>query len=119
MRRLFVLLPLLLAGCAGGTAETPAPAPVSTPVVRETGDLIGLGASDLAQRFGAPDLQVREGDGTKLQFRNSRCVLDAYLYPPPLGRAGIPRVTHIDTRDPNGNDVDKAGCIASMSDFRR
>lgn len=119
MRRLFVLLPLLLAGCAGGAAETPAPAPVSTPVVRETGDLIGLGASDLAQRFGAPDLQVREGDGTKLQFRNSRCVLDAYLYPPPLGRAGIPRVTHIDTRDPNGNDVDKAGCIVSMSDFRR
>ena len=118
MRRLLLILPLLLAACSTGTSETSAPAPVSTPVVRETGDLIGLDANDLAQRFGAPDLQIREGDGTKLQFRGRRCVLDAYLYPAPAGTPGIPRVTHVDARDPNGNDVDKAGCIASLAAYR-
>ena len=54
----------------------------------ERGDLIGLTATELIQRFGNPTLQVREGSGLKLQFRAQTCVLDAYLYPRRLARAG-------------------------------
>ena len=95
---------LLLAGC--GTT----PIPVSTPTraaAIERGDLIGLDANALVTRFGRPRLQVREGDGTKLQFGGGSCLLDAYLYPSP----GLPRVTHVDTRNREGRPVAQAECI--------
>lgn len=70
-------------------------------------------ASELAQRFGRPAIQVREGPGIKLQFRGA-CVLDAYLYPPDDGR-GPERVTHVDARLPSGVETDQAGCIRSLA----
>ena len=76
-------------------------------VATERGDLIGLDASALATRFGPPRLQVREGDGTKLQFAGGSCFLDAYLYPSPA----LPRVTHVDTRNREGRPVAQAECI--------
>ena len=104
---------LLLAACA----STPTPAPVApTPAVvepPERGDLIGLNASDLTARLGQPRLQVREGDGTKLQYRSDACVLDAYLYPP-AGGSGPARVTHVDTRRPDGRDVSQMDCLSSL-----
>ena len=95
---------ILLAGC--GTT----PIPVSTPTraaAIERGDLIGLDANALVTRFGRPRLQVREGDGTKLQFAGGLCFLDAYLYP----SAGSPRVTHVDTRNREGGAVAQAECV--------
>ncbi len=98
---------LLLAGC--GTS----PGPVLTPAgpvpsaSSQHGGLIGLDATALATRFGRPRLQVREGDGTKLQFAGGTCLLDAYLYPSP----GLPRVTHVDTRNREGRPVAQAECI--------
>lgn len=62
--------------------------------------------------FGQPRLDVRESGMRKLQFTNGRCVLDAYLYPPP--RRKEPVVTHVDTRLADGRDVDQAVCIASL-----
>lgn len=104
---------LFLAACA----STPTPGPVAPRPVAveqpERGDLIGLNASDLTARFGQPRLQVREGDGTKLQYRSDACVLDAYLYPPASG-SGTPRVTHVDTRRPDGRDVAQPGCLAAL-----
>ncbi len=100
---------LLLAGC--GTT----PVPVITPdrpqasaVPVERGALIGLDSSALAARLGSPRLQVREGDGTKLQYGASGCVLDAYLYP---GSGETPRVTHVDTRTRDGRAIDQASCL--------
>ena len=102
---------LLLAGCTTTTSVpviTPdRPASVSAPAQR--GGLIGLDANTLATRLGRPRLQVREGDGTKLQFGGSACLLDAYLYPG--GSGGVPRVTHIDTRTRDGRPIDQASCI--------
>ena len=103
---------LVLAGC--GTT----PVPVITPdrpvtsVPAQRGGLIGLDANTLATRLGRPRLQVREGDGTKLQFGGSACLLDAYLYPSASG--GVARVTHIDTRTRDGRPTDQASCIRTI-----
>jgi hypothetical protein len=114
MRRLAPLTALLVAACA--TTPPPAPAPVSptAPSVRQSGNLLGLTADDLVQRFGRPSFQVREGAGLKLQFAGPSCVLDAYLYRPASG-SGVERVTHIDTRRPSGEDVAQAVCLAALA----
>ena len=70
-------------------------------------------AAELVQRLGSPALQVREGQGLKLQFRASRCVLDAYLYPPPGAVAPL-RVTWVDARLRSGADTDQRGCVAAL-----
>lgn len=103
---------LLLAACA----RTPAVEPVRPPPVaveRPSGELIGLTAAELGQRFGTPRLTIREGSGTKLQWVANGCVLDAYLYPPGSGR-GVERVTHVDSRRPSGDDIDLASCLTLM-----
>lgn len=112
MRRILpVTLALVIAGCARGPATGPAiPVPI---VPTERGVLIGLTATELVQRFGAPALQVREGPGLKIQFRGPRCVVDAYLYRPVNGQ-GVERVTHVDTRLPNGTDIDQPSCLSTL-----
>lgn len=105
---------LLIAACA----STPKPAPVAPakPVMAEPverGDLIGMTAAELSTRFGQPRLTVREGDGTKLQFANEKCVIDAYLYPPASG-TGAARVTHVDTRTRDGRGAEQTSCITSI-----
>jgi starvation-inducible outer membrane lipoprotein len=111
MRRLLVLsTSLLLAACATAPKPTQVPVqPVQAPHVRSA--IIGLTAAELVQRFGAPALQIREGESLKLQFRNAQCVLDAYLYP--SGQAPQ-RVTHVDTRTRALAAIDQAFCIRSF-----
>jgi hypothetical protein len=111
---------LLLAGCASTATEAPpvAPAPrvVQRPIVsyHSTGleNVIGRTAATLEAQFGRPGLDVREGPARKLQFAGPACVLDAYLYPPKGG--GEPIVTHLDTRMPDGRDIDRASCVAAL-----
>jgi hypothetical protein len=113
MRRLVLTPTLFLAACATTPQPAPAPqppAPQPQPQPPEQGSLIGLSAQELVGRFGNPALQVREGTSLKLQFRGTRCVLDAYLYPSASG----PRVTHVDTRLPSGGDIDQAACISAL-----
>ncbi len=111
MRRLALVPVLILAGCAPRVA----PVPVSTPSVARpgTGTMIGLTANDLISRFGQPTFQVKEGPGTKLQWSQNGCVLDAYLYPPESGHAGD-RVTHVDSRQPSGADININACLDLM-----
>ncbi|MEA1072690.1 hypothetical protein [Sphingomonas sp. LY160] len=101
---------LLLAACGGPPPPTNIPAPVEE--APERGDLIGLDANGLVQRFGTPRLQVKEGVGTKFQFTSPACILDAYLYA--SGTSGVARVTHVDTRNRAGNDIDQGNCIAAL-----
>ena len=114
MRQLPLLLGLLLvAGCASQPKPAAAPVtPVATAIPREGGDLIGLDVNALVARFGTPRLQVREGDGTKLQFTAGSCLLDAYLYPGSGG--GAPRVAHVDTRNREGRPIAQAECLAQL-----
>jgi hypothetical protein len=113
MRRLFLLTAIaLLAACA--RAPRPGPEPVTTPVERPSGVLVGLTASELGQRFGQPSFQVREGAGTKLQWSANGCVLDAYLYPPDHGR-GVDRVSFAEARRPSGAGLDLNACLALLA----
>jgi hypothetical protein len=126
---------LALAGCAG-TIPPPAPsrpsgvsaparpaptrvrpsraAPRTAAVMTLPGleGVIGASAEELSRQFGAPRLDIVEGDARKLQFSASACVLDAYLYPPAAGSA--PRTTYIDARRADGQDVDRAACVAAL-----
>ena len=113
MRRLVILAYLFVAGCATAPER---PQPQATPITVSPhirSDLLGLTVAELVQRLGTPALQVREGQGLKLQFRASHCVLDAYLYPPVSGQ-GADRVTHVDARLRSGADTDQRGCVASI-----
>lgn len=75
--------------------------------------VIGLTATDLARRFGPPRLDVWEGDARKLQFSDTACILDVYLYPPAQGRE--PQATYVDARRASdGKDVDRAQCVAAL-----
>ena len=61
---------------------------------------LALTPAQVVAKLGNPALQVREGTSLKLQFRNSRCVIDAYLYPD--RSRGQSLVEHVDTRAPSG-----------------
>jgi hypothetical protein len=111
MRRLFFASALILAGCATRPGPTPAPHEPALAVQRQITQLTGMTTRDLTGHFGRPALQVQEGTSLKLQFRGHYCVLDAYLYP---GQNGVLRVTHVDTRNTSGADVDQATCISAL-----
>ena len=75
--------------------------------------VIGASAGQLSRQFGAPRLEVWEGDARKLQFTGMACVLDIYLYAPTDGRE--PQATYVDARRASdGQDVDRAACIAAL-----
>lgn len=75
--------------------------------------VIGERASALERQFGSPDLDVREGDVRKLQYRGTACVLDIYLYP--LNPGAEPTATYVDARRASdGLDVDRAACVAAL-----
>ncbi|MBL4859169.1 MAG: hypothetical protein JKY36_08285 [Erythrobacter sp.] len=75
--------------------------------------VIGRNATALANIFGPPRLEVKEGDAMKLQFSGSPCVLDIYLYP--LRPGAEPSATHVDARRASdGEDVDRASCVRAL-----
>nr|WP_229658654.1 hypothetical protein [Tsuneonella deserti] len=133
------LLPIIaLAACGPTTgtrvASTPAEAPArvgSVPATRPappaTGGfrvakvmslpglegVIGVDSAQLQRQFGAPRLDVWEGDARKLQFSGEACVLDVYLYPSRPG--AIPTSTYVDARRASdGLDVDRAACVKAL-----
>ena len=114
---LIAALSSTLAACGGVVPPPPtqiARPPAGPPASAFTrpGPLIGTDARHLMQMFGQPRLDIRENAMRKLQFANGRCVLDAYLYVPPLGKE--PLVTHVDARTPTGTDIDPVSCSAAL-----
>lgn len=139
MRYLSLLFPLALAACGPSTgtkvASTPAPVttartqavPATRPAPPPSGGfraakvmnlpglegVIGSDTAGLQRQFGAPRLDVWEGDARKLQFSGEACVLDIYLYPPAPG--GQPTATWVDARRASdGLDVDRASCVRAL-----
>ena len=75
--------------------------------------VIGRDATALANLFGAPRLEVKEGDARMLQFSGQPCVLDIYLYP--LQPGAQPSATHVEARRASdGEDVDRAACVRAL-----
>ncbi len=70
-------------------------------------------AGELIEHFGRPRIQIREGEGTKIQFAGPTCILDTYLYP---GQGGVARVTHIDARNRQGANVDAQACVYAIEE---
>lgn len=138
MRHVFAFPALLaLAACGGSTdAVRPLPAPpvakplrpaapaaiqtqrpkVQLQVLPGLEGVIGADAEALTRQFGAPRLDVRDGDARKLQWSGSPCVLDAYLYP--AEGVGRPVTTYVDARRGDGRDVDRAACVAALRQTR-
>ena len=77
--------------------------------------LNGMTANELIEHFGKPRLQIREGEGTKIQFAGPGCVIDFYLYP---SGSGAPRVSHIDARNLQGMDADAQSCVHAIEAAR-
>ncbi|MBY0521518.1 MAG: hypothetical protein K2P79_13950 [Sphingomonas sp.] len=116
MRRLAIVATGgLLSSCAATGVVPPAAAPVVLPpLAGRTGleRVMGRDANALIQLFGQPEADVREGTARKLQFANSACVLDAYLYPK---GSSAPQVSYLDARLPDGSPVDRAACVQALS----
>jgi hypothetical protein len=75
--------------------------------------VIGQDASTLTRRFGAPRIDLAEGDARKLQFSGSRCVLDIYLYPMHPGAEAV--AAHVEARlRQGGAEVDRGACIREV-----
>lgn len=105
---------LALSGCVSAPgAVTPGRVAVPPPRYSAAGleSVLGVDAGALTRAFGQPDKDIRESGARKLQFIGPFCVLDAYLYPK---GSGDPVVTHIDARQPDGRDIDRASCVAAM-----
>ena len=119
MRYLIPAAFLFVAACAPRPAPEPIPAaPAPAPESADRHDhrtLNGMTANALIEHFGRPRLQIREGDGTKIQFAGPSCVLDAYLYP---GQGGVPRVNHLDARNSQGGNVDAQTCVYAIESAR-
>jgi hypothetical protein len=110
---------LALAGCVAPQAPAPRPTIVAAPA--SPGGLeavMGATAARLIAQFGTPGLDLTEGPARKLQFLGPACVLDAYLYPPRSG-SGEPTVTHVDARQPDGREMDRASCVAALTAQRQ
>ena len=137
--KLWPLLPLAALAASGPTpgakvASTPtvtqparvAAVPATKPAPPATGfraprvmtipgleGVIGADTAALQRAFGAPRLDVWEGDARKLQFSGEACVLDVYLYPPSPG--ATPTATYVDARRASdGLDVDRASCVRAL-----
>ena len=78
----------------------------------EQNSLVGLTAQELVASSARPRCKFGKAAASKLQFRDPRCVLDAYLYP--SGNAGTLKVTHVDTRLPSGADMPQAACTTAL-----
>jgi hypothetical protein len=119
LRNLSVLAGVLILSACASTPKVakvaPAPVLVSPPLVTPTGldRVMGRNAATLISLFGNADQDVREDNSRKLQFSSGICILDAYLYTPAKGKE--PLVSYIDARQPDGNSIDKASCVAALT----
>lgn len=112
-RHLPVLALLALLAACGPTPPPRTIAPPPRLPVAGLEPVLGKDAHALQLLFGPPDQDLREDKARRLQFSSRVCVLDAYLYPPAAGRE--PVVTYLDARLPNGDDIDRASCVAALS----
>jgi hypothetical protein len=130
-----IALLALLAGCGPVTPvastppppKAPAPALIMPPRTPEKMEqrsavihmlpglegVVGATPAELSRLFGAPRLDVLEGDARKLQFAGEPCVLDVYLYPKTKGAE--PEATYTEARrTSDGASMDSVACVTAL-----
>ena len=106
---------LLVAACAPVPKAQPIVVAPPPPPIRTTGleRVIGQDARGLVALFGRADQDVWEANARKLQFGSAICIMDTSLYPPAKGKE--PLVTYVDARQPDGQPIDRASCVAALT----
>ena len=115
---------LLLSDCGGkaihrAAVENTAPHPATEPAapahpLPDTGALIGMTGGALKSMFGEPDLKRRDPPAELWQYRDDRCALNLYLYPP-RSNLGPHTVNHFHVTSPNGRKITVADCLYSLT----
>lgn len=133
MKNYYLVLPLILAGCAEGAYESqpttlisqaemmvgePTVAPAAVPVVDTrkplARNLLDYTPVEIYGWLGAPSLVRRDSRVQVAQFSNSICVLDVYFYSPSEQMDFL--ANHIDARTVNGADYSDDECLISFFD---
>ena len=96
---------MLLVPTSVSAEDQPAPA-------GELGKVIGKDAAALILLLGPPVQDIREGSGRKLQFANTSCIFDVYLYP--QGEDETPIAVYTAARVPDGRDAERNSCITAL-----
>lgn len=108
----------LLAACAPQpnkpvvTPETVEVAPTKPAITPD--QLLGQGEPWVVAKLGQPKFARADLDASIWQYKSTACVLNVFLYAD-LKDANAPaRVLHFDARDVNGQNTDRAACLASL-----
>ncbi len=72
--------------------------------------VMGLGAGQLTELLGQPELTRREPPAEIWQYRGESCVFDVFLYEEAAGR----RVTYLEARDASAQRVAARGCLNQL-----
>jgi hypothetical protein len=138
----------MLAGCVAQppapVIERPASAPNAAPSAVASGDsdrtdvarvpaepagpvidapapekLIGMGRAEVVKILGPPSFRRLDAPALLMRYRDERCILDLFLYPPagPRGADG-PAVEHVEARAVGGGRMATNACIESVMKSR-
>ena len=97
---------VLLAPTQVAAEDQPSPA-------GELGKVMGKDAAALILLLGPPVQDIREGSGRKLQFANTSCIFDVYLYP--QGEGETPIAVYTAARVPDGRDAERHAALPISS----
>lgn len=114
-----LVLPLLVAGCAGDGSDGDAEAGGDdfVPANVQSSQLMGLAPDQVTGMLGPADFRRDDGPAQILQYRSPTCVLDLYLYRD-TGGADF-HVTYIEARDRSLGQLAAQTCLASVVRSKR
>ena len=122
----FVLLGLMLAGCAGGASSSgigidrqnlasvnPSQSLGSGPLTPQS--LLGVAPSALSSRLGAPAFRRAEPGAEVWQYSGGDCALFVYFYKTGSGALAS---AYVDARKSQGGAADTASCLGDVMNWR-
>jgi hypothetical protein len=103
---------------ASAPAATPEPAgpAVDVPTPEK---LLGMDRAGIVKILGQPSFRRRDAPALLMRYRDQRCILDLFLYPPAGPReTGDPKVEHVEARGVEGGRIATKTCIESVMKSR-
>ena len=115
LRPALVAASLVLAGCSASSDNRTSPDPANPPVVR-TDQLSGIGRGQVIALLGPADFHRKDGPAEIMQYRNSSCTLDVFLYK--KAGSGEAQVHHVEARDQRMNTISSDSCLNTVLQSR-